>query len=98
MVGWGQDTAVREQVRVVALRDESEHERVSLRFAATRECLGLDSEAWTERHAPAGVPLARMMALVQEGDVLSCLLARAATVEPVGVDVIDRIKRALSGR
>jgi hypothetical protein len=39
-----------------------------------------------------------MMGLVQEGDVLSCLLAREASVEPVAVEVIDRIKRALGDR
>jgi glucose/mannose-6-phosphate isomerase len=98
VVGWGQATMVREQVRVVALRDESEHDRVALRFAATREALGLDSTAWLERHTQPGPPLARMMALVQEGDVLSCLLAREAGVEPVAVAVIDRIKRALTRR
>jgi glucose/mannose-6-phosphate isomerase len=98
VVGWGQATAAREQVRVVALRDESEHARVALRFAATREALGLDVEAWSERHAQPGGPLARMMGLVQEGDVLSCLLAREASVEPVAVEVIDRIKRALGDR
>jgi len=98
VVGFGQAGAVREQVRVVALRDESEHERVALRFAATRDALRLDAEWWSERHAQPGPPLARMMGLVQEGDVLSCLLAREASVEPVGVEVIDRIKRSLSRR
>ena len=96
VVGWGQKTVVREQARVIALRDESEHPRVGLRFAATREALGLTGDMWSERHAQSGSPLARMMGLVQEGDVLSCLLARQAGVDPVGVDVIDRIKGQLS--
>ena len=96
VVGWGQNTLVREQARVIALRDESEHPRVGLRFAATREALGLTGDMWSERHAQPGSPLARMMGLVQEGDVLSCLLAREAGVDPVGVDVIGRIKGQLS--
>jgi glucose/mannose-6-phosphate isomerase len=98
VVGWGHESPVRDQVRVVALRDESEHPRVAVRFTATREALGLDPEVWFERHAPRGCPLERMMSLVQEGDVLSCLIAREAGVEPVGVEVIDRIKQSLSAR
>jgi hypothetical protein len=37
-----------------------------------------------------------MVDLVQQGDVLSCLIARNAAIDPVEVDVIDRIKRRLS--
>ena len=96
VVGWGQPTAVREQARVLALRDESESRRVALRFAATRELLGLDGSTWFERHTLAGPPLARMMGLVQEGDVLSCLLAREGGVDPMPVDVIDRLKDRLA--
>jgi glucose/mannose-6-phosphate isomerase len=96
VVGWGQPTAAREQARVLALRDESESPRVALRFAATRESLGLDGSRWFERRSLAGPPLARMLGLVQEGDVLSCLLAREAGVDPMPVDVIDRLKDRLA--
>ena len=96
VVGWGQSTAVRDRACVIALRDDSDHPRVSLRFEATREALGLPDDTWTERRAEPGVPLARMVDLVQQGDVLSCLIARNAAIDPVEVDVIDRIKRRLS--
>lgn len=98
VVGWGQATAAREQARVVALRDESEAEPVRRRFDATREALGLDGSVWFERRSRAGEPpLARVLGLVQEGDVLSCLLARRAGCDPVQVEVIDRIKARLAG-
>ena len=96
VVGWGQPTVVREQTRVLALRDESESPRVALRFEATREALGLDGSIWFERRTLAGPPLARMSGLVQEGDVLSCLLAREAGIDPVPVDVIERLKNRLA--
>lgn len=98
VVGWGQATPARTQARVLALRDESETDGVRRRFVATREVLDLDDDQWSERSTPAGLPpLARMMSLVQEGDVLSCLLARRAGIDPVPVTVIDRIKTRLSG-
>lgn len=96
VVGWGQETTVRAQARVICLRDPGEHSRVALRFAATRSVLGLDDERWFERSTGEGPPLARMMALVQEGDVLSCLLARRAGIDPVPVTVIDQLKARLS--
>lgn len=99
VVGWGRPTAARAEARVVALRDESESPRVVRRFASTREALGLDAGSWFERRTVAGAgPLARMLGLVQEGDVLSCLLARRGGVDPMPVAVIDRIKSSLADR
>jgi glucose/mannose-6-phosphate isomerase len=96
VVGWGQPTVARGEVRVLALRDESESPRVGLRFEATREALGLDGSTWFERRTLSGPPLARMSGLVQEGDVLSCLLAREAGIDPMPVEVIDRLKERLA--
>ena len=81
---------------MLALRDESESPRIALRFAVTQDSLGLDGSRWIERRTLAGPPLARMLGLVQEGDVLSCLLAREAGVDPMPVDVIDRLKGQLA--
>jgi glucose/mannose-6-phosphate isomerase len=97
VVGWGRSTVAREEARVVALRDSSESVRVTRRFEATREVLGLGPGKWFERSSPGKIPpLARLAGLVQEGDVLSCLLARRGGLDPVPVEVIDRIKARLS--
>jgi glucose/mannose-6-phosphate isomerase len=94
--GFSRPTVSRDRAFVIAVRDLSEHPRNALRFSSTRATLEPLVAGWTEIHPASGPPLARMLSLVQQGDVLSCLLARNAGIDPVPVHLIDQLKRRLA--
>lgn len=83
-------------VGIVALRDESEPSALAARFDLTARLTSQDvpwvGEVWSQ-----GVSgLERMMSLCAMGDLVSIEIARAAGVDPVPVETIEKLKGLLA--
>ncbi len=81
---------------IVALRDESEPSTLAARFDLTARLTSQDvpwvGEVWSQ-----GVSgLERMMSLCAMGDLVSIEIARAAGVDPVPVETIEKLKGLLA--
>jgi glucose/mannose-6-phosphate isomerase len=86
----------RQRVGIVCLRDQEEPASVVARFEHTAAITGRDvswvGEVWSQGHSR----LERLVSLVTMGDLVSLELARAAGVDPVPVEAIERLKKLLS--
>jgi glucose/mannose-6-phosphate isomerase len=81
---------------IVTLRDESESARLGARFDHTAR-LTSDSVPWVGEVWSQGVSaLERMMSLCAMGDLVSIEIARAAGVDPVPVETIEKLKGLLA--
>ena len=98
LVGWGLDPDWRERFVLLILRGDRGAGSLQRRVAATRDLLGGEFAAVREIAARGDRALARVMSLVQYGDFLSCHLADLRGVDPVPVDRITSLKRALATR
>ena len=86
----------RDHLGIVALRDRSDHDRVDLRFAHTRD-LTEDSVLWADEVMASGTSLlARLVSLTVVGDLVSWMLAERAGVDPVPVAIIEDLKNLLA--
>lgn len=96
IVGWGDAASPTGECALVVLRDADLDPRTARRVELTGETT---ADAFRARHevtAPSGPFLARALALVQWGDVLSWHLADLRGVDPVPVRPIDELKRRLA--
>lgn len=85
----------REHLAVIALRDRSDHDRVSLRLAHTRD-LTQDAVPWAGEVTSSGTSaLARLISLTVVGDLTSWMLAEALGVDPTPVMTIEKLKKLL---
>lgn len=95
IVGWGANAAaVRDVVGVVFLEDPDDHPRIQIRADLTVRLMEGIRIAGRVGAAGAG-PLARLFSLVVVGDLLSVLLAERSGVDPVPVEVIEKLKAML---
>ena len=96
IVGWETlPTMTRENVGVVVLRDESDHDRVRRRIAHTRE-LTIDAVPWVGEVVSRGSSrLARLISLTVVGDLMSWMLAERLGVDPTPVVTIEKLKKLL---
>jgi glucose/mannose-6-phosphate isomerase len=96
IVGWETLPAMtRENVGVVMLRDESDHDRVRRRIAHTRE-LTIDAVPWVGEVVSRGSSrLARLISLTVVGDLMSWMLAERLGVDPTPVVTIEKLKKLL---
>jgi len=98
IVGW---TAIpslgSDAVGVVFLHDDGEDPRVHRRARLTAELMFQVHLAGTVSSQGTG-PLARLFSLVVIGDLVSVAVAERAGVDPVPVEVIERLKKALGPR
>ncbi len=82
---------------LIVLRHAGEHPRIARRIEVTLSILG-SSFAWVEQVRALGSSvLARLFDLSYLGDFTSTYLALARRVDPTPVEVIERLKRSLSG-
>jgi len=88
-------TALRRTVGMVMLRDEAEPPAVRARFEPTARLLGAGATIVGEVWAQGTSKLARLASLAVIGDLVSLRLARTAGVDPVAVDAIQSLKKAL---
>lgn len=96
IVGWSCAQPFGGTARVVFLRDEDDHPRVSRRIEITGEIVRENGAETREVFSFGRSPLARMLSLVQLGDYVSLYLALLAGVDPTPVRPIDRLKGALA--
>jgi len=95
VVGWS--PAQGERFAVIALRHDGEHPDVAARFALSLEIAASSGALVEEVNARGRSPLARLLTLVQIGDLVSVYLALAREVDPSPVEAIARLKAALAG-
>jgi glucose/mannose-6-phosphate isomerase len=94
VVGWSERMG--DGWMLVALRHDGEHPEVGSRFPLSLEIArssGADAE---EIHATAAAPLARLLELVQIGDLVTTYAGIARGIDPSPIDAIARLKDALA--
>ena len=94
IVGWGANPAARDAVGVVFLEDPDDHPRIRIRADLTARLMEGVRIAGRVGAIGAG-PLARLFSLVVVGDLLSVVLAERADIDPVPVEVIEKLKGML---
>ncbi len=97
IVGWeAMKDVTGEHFGIVALTDQTDHDRVMHRLAHTRD-LTEDAVPWVGRvHSSGTSTLTRLVSLTLVGDLLSWMLARNADIDPVQVTTIERLKKLLA--
>jgi glucose/mannose-6-phosphate isomerase len=95
LVGWKLISAIRDFLRVLILRDQDDHPRISARMDIVKKIIGEENVKVTEIHSEGRNRLERMMSLVQFGDFMSVYLAALNKVDPTPVSVIDSLKEQL---
>jgi glucose/mannose-6-phosphate isomerase len=95
IVGWGANAAAhRDVMAVVFLEDPDDPHRIRVRADLTARLMEGIRIAGRVGTRGAG-PLARLFSLVVVGDLLSVLLAERSGVDPVPVEVIEKLKKLL---
>ena len=96
IVGWETlPDLTREQLAVVVLSDESDHDRIGLRTRITRDLTG-EAVPWVGTVASSGTArLARLVSLTVVGDLVSWMLAGRLGVDPTPVATIESLKQLL---
>jgi len=97
IVGWSGALPLDGRARVVFLRDEEDHPRVSKRFGITREAIARAGAGVRDVASSGDGRLARLFSLIVLGDLVSLYLAALAGVDPTPVASIDKLKKALAG-
>lgn len=97
IVGWEtMPEMTRDNVGVVVLTDETDHDRVRNRIAFTRD-LTKHAVPWVGEVASKGSSrLARLISLTVVGDLVSWMLADRLGVDPTPVATIERLKDLLA--
>lgn len=97
IVGWEANPDMsREQVGIVVLSDDDDHDRVRRRITHTRE-LTRNFVPWVaEVHSEGRSRLARLVSLTVIGDLVSWMLAGRIGVDPTPVPTIEELKQQLA--
>ena len=94
VVGWSPGAGSR--FAVVALRHEGEPADVAARFGPSIEIAGASGALTHEVWAHGRSALARLLTLVQAGDLVATYLGLARGVDPSPIEAIVRLKRTLA--
>ncbi len=98
IVGWDSPPEVTRAMGLVLLRDADESEKIRRRMEITRRLLepraGSVSEVWSRGQGR----LARLMSLVYLCDYVTVYMALALGRDPTPVQIIDLLKREMSGK
>ena len=96
LVGWAASHhGVGRSTGIVVLRDRAERPEISDRFALTSDLLSNASFVAGEVWSAGESELARTAGLGLVGDLVSVLVAEAAGIDPVPVDVLTELKNRL---
>jgi glucose/mannose-6-phosphate isomerase len=95
VVGWSAGRG--DAFAVLALRQDSEHPDVAERFPLSLEIARASGAVVEEIRTHGASPLARLLDLVQRGDLVSTYVGIARGVDPSPIDAIARLKDALAG-
>jgi glucose/mannose-6-phosphate isomerase len=90
------DGRTRELLALVQLRHDHEHPQVARRFDLVREPLAAAYASVHEVAAAGDGPLAQLLDLALQGDVVSLHLAGALGVDPGPIPALEALKAALS--
>lgn len=96
LVGWVLPEPLRGLFVLLILQGKHDDSSLGLRVAETQRLLADDIPMQFTISSTGETPLARIMSLVQYGDALSCHLAWLNQVDPLPVERIDRLKKALA--
>ena len=92
------DATASTRLRLILLRDPTEHPRVALRMDASRELADERGIPVTEITAGGDSDLERLASLVAYGDYVSTYLAIALGIDPTPVDTITALKTRIARR
>lgn len=92
LVGWRDS---RPDLAVIFLRHEHEYPRTAQRISLNKELIANYTPAVYELWAKGNSLVERAFYLIHLTDYISCYLAQLRQVDPVEVEVIDRLKSAL---
>jgi glucose/mannose-6-phosphate isomerase len=97
IVGWEtMPELTRDNLGIVVLRDESDHDRVRSRVSFTRD-LTAGAVLWAGEVVASGTSrLARLVSLTVIGDLVSWMLAERLGVDPTPVATIEKLKALLA--
>jgi glucose/mannose-6-phosphate isomerase len=96
--GWAESSKqVAELMSVVMLRHDAEHPQTGRRFEVMAEMVGAWAAKVVEVRAQGEGELAQLLDLAYFGDYVSLWLAADAGIDPGPVDVLESMKRQLSG-
>lgn len=98
IVGWDAPPEVTRSLGLILLRDPDEAEKVRRRLEVTRSVLEPRAGFCTEVWARGEGRLARLMSLVYQLDYVTVYLALALGRDPTPVQIIDLLKREMSGK
>ncbi len=96
LVGWKALKRQMEEMAVVFLRDNGDHDRVKIRMEITKSIVGEYASKVLDVESQGSSLLARMFSLIYLGDWVSFYLAIMNGIDPTPVRVIDYLKRELS--
>jgi len=98
LVGWSElSDEQKEQFIVINLRSEDDHEKVSARMDVVKRLIEDQDVMVLDLYASGESELARMFNLIQMGDFVSYYLAIMSGIDPTPVEVIENLKKELSG-
>ncbi|UCD62738.1 MAG: bifunctional phosphoglucose/phosphomannose isomerase [Candidatus Zixiibacteriota bacterium] len=99
LVGWSETVAAhRERLIVIQLRDIEDLPQIVKRMDIVRSLIDAQGIEVVNVSSNGPTPLARMFSLIQKGDFVSYYLAVLNEVDPTPVEVIESLKKMLSGR
>ncbi|MEW5796905.1 MAG: bifunctional phosphoglucose/phosphomannose isomerase [Candidatus Zixiibacteriota bacterium] len=97
LVGWsGMSLEQKEQLIVLNLRSEDDHEKISARMDVVKRLIEEQDIMVIDLYASGETPVQRVFNLIQMGDFVSYYLAILNDVDPSPVDVIENLKKELS--
>ena len=94
VVGWSQGRG--DGFAVIALRHDGEPADVATRFAPSLDIARASGALMQEVHAHGRSALAKLLTLVQIGDLVTTYVGIARGVDPSPIEAIDRLKRTLA--
>lgn len=95
--GWRPEEGGEGRLSAVMLEDSDQHPRERRRFELTAEAIAASGARVVRVETVGETRLERLLWAVMLGDLVSLELAGAAGVEPLPVEAIEALKRALSG-
>lgn len=98
IVGWDLNDVRREGFALVVLRGADESARARMRVDATLDLLRAQFASVTQIQGQGPGPVARVLGLIQAADLVSVGVATHCGVDPVPIDRIDALKRAVAPR
>ena len=97
LVGWsGLSFEQKEQLIVLNLRSEDDHEQVVARMDVVKRLIEEQDLMVIDLYATGETPMQRLFNLIQMGDFVSYYLAVMSDIDPTPVDVIENLKKELS--